>query len=155
MRVTKPILVLEDSADDVFLMKYAFKEAGLRQRVVVAEGGRSALEYLTRNGECPEGAPERVPCVIVTDLKMPGMGGFEVMAWLRQRELFNSVPVLVLSASGDEGDRKRAAELGASGYFVKPCGIAELAALVRRMNEEFIEKHCATAQDQQVQWVAA
>src|SRR5262249_38081603 len=86
-----------------------------------------------------------LPCIIITDLKMPNVDGFELLQWLRDRPEFSRVPKLVLSGSDLKSDRDQAADLGACGYFVKPGGFDRLIAMVVEIDEQWISVHCPLA----------
>lgn len=73
---------------------------------------------------------------------MPRVDGFELLAWLKSREQFRDIPTIVLSSSAREEDRRRALDLGARAYFVKPCGLRALDEWVREMMRTWIATHC-------------
>jgi CheY-like chemotaxis protein len=73
---------------------------------------------------------------------MPGVDGFELLEWLQERPEFARVPKIVLTASGHEGDQKRARNSGSCAYFVKPSQLAELVKLVVEMNDDWISENC-------------
>lgn len=139
------VLFVEDSAEDFFLFQTAVTRAGLRTRVVRAVDGLDAIYYLEGRGEYEDRAKYPLPCLIVTDLKMPRVNGFELLKWLQGQPTLHHIPVVVLSSSGVEKDRRRAAELGARDYFVKPCGFNALQEWVSELTRTWIAVHCATA----------
>jgi CheY-like chemotaxis protein len=104
------ILVADDSEDDLFLLTRAFEKAGLKHLLVAVPDGEQAIEYLE---------DELCPDLLLLDLKMPKVTGFEVLAWIRGKPEFNGLPIIVLSASDLPEDRERAKKLGATDYFVK------------------------------------
>lgn len=112
-------LLAEDNEDDAFFMQRAFKDAGMRNPLHIVTNGEEAIHYLAgQNGFADRGAFP-MPDMVFLDLKMPGLNGFEVLAWIR-REGKLTVPVAVLTSSPEEIDRRRARELGADCYLLKP-----------------------------------
>ena len=142
MEKTDTILLVEDSENDVLLMRHAFRKAKVTNRVLELPDGEVAIAYLSGVGEYEDRQRYPLPCIIITDLKMPGVDGFGLLEWLQARPELFRVPKLVLTASGIESDRKRALELGACAYFVKPNGLDELISIVIHMDEVWITEHC-------------
>lgn len=108
------VLYIEDEEDDVFFMRAAFSKAGLLELDVVQDG-RGAMDYLAPNSS-DTGAPR----VILLDVNLPMISGFEVLQWIRKQPHLQNVPVVVFSSSGRPEDRSRAEELGANEYVLKP-----------------------------------
>jgi CheY-like chemotaxis protein len=114
----KNILLAEDDPNDVLLFEWAVKRTGLEPAVHVAENGQDVMDYLAR---CAEGLTgEDYPDLVLLDLKMPRVNGFEVLQWLADQPSLPPVPVVVLSGSSIPADMHRARELGAQGYLEKP-----------------------------------
>jgi CheY-like chemotaxis protein len=104
------------------------------------ENGQQAVRYLEGSEVYSDRARYPLPCLLLLDLKMPIMGGFDVLEWLRQRpELSRSLPVVVLTSSDQEEDATRSFELGARDYFVKPVTFKALLSLVLKLKEEWLE----------------
>jgi CheY-like chemotaxis protein len=122
------VLLAEDNADDVLLMRHAFRKAGVPGQLEAVCDGVEAMAYL--RGKAEYGDRERFPSadVLLLDLNMPRMNGFEVLQALRGDELFGLLPVFVLSASNLPADILRAHKLGANGYVLKPSRVDELVA---------------------------
>ena len=144
MRGEKPILLVDDSEHDLLFMKYALDRCELGHRVITVHDGREAIEYLTNALASAEAKQYPVPCLVITDLKMPRVDGLGLLAWMRGQPGLESVPNLVLSSSGEEVDRKRAEELGCSAYFVKPTKLENLVELVQEVGRAWIERHCGS-----------
>src|SRR5690349_1021114 len=113
-------MLVEDSEDERAMLRFAFGKAGVRNPVRELHNGDEAIEYLSGEGEYADRERYPLPCLIITDLKMPGVDGFELLDWLRKHPEFDPVPKLVLSNSLIESDATRARELGACEFFVKP-----------------------------------
>lgn len=112
-------LLVEDNADDAFFMERALRRAGLSNPLRIVTNGDEAIAYLDRATSQADRERFPHPDLIFLDLKLPGRDGFDVLRWLR-REKQSSVPVAVLTSSPEEVDRRRARELGAEEYLVKP-----------------------------------
>jgi CheY-like chemotaxis protein len=138
-----PILLAEDEENDVVFMRLAFQQAGLAHPLIAVPDGEKAIEYLEGSGPCADRERFPLPCLILTDLKMPRVSGFEILSWLQQRPQLRQIPVIVLSSSSHEGDEKRALELGARAYWVKPSQIQVLINLVKQMRDTWVAAHCA------------
>src|SRR5690348_7713727 len=113
------ILLVEDNEDDVFFMRRAFKDAGLKERLEVVRNGEEAIQYLGGTDEFANRERYPLPKFVFLDLKMPIMNGFEVLSWLKEQSQLD-IPVAVLSSSPEEQDMKRARALGAACYLIKP-----------------------------------
>jgi len=114
------ILLAEDDPNDVFFMQRALAKAGINLPLHVVRNGQEALEYLGGLGKFSDRAVFPLPSLLLLDLKMPFVDGFEVLAWARAQSALKQLPVVVLTSSAEDRDRQRAAELGANAYFVKP-----------------------------------
>ncbi|TNC92191.1 MAG: two-component system response regulator [Thalassolituus sp.] len=106
------ILLIDDDVIDIRSFERGLSRAGLGHRLVSLTNGHEALSGL-QTGNVP------IPDVIVLDLNMPGMSGFEFLSALRQDERLCFLPVWVLSTSSDPDDIRRAYDLNAAGYMVK------------------------------------
>lgn len=136
-----PILYIEDSEDDVFLLKYAFEQAGVTNTVEVARDGQEAVETLGRVAAGITG-PRPAPAlsVVLLDLKMPKKTGLEVLQWMREQPALKKLPVIILSSSNQRSDVERAYDLGANAFLVKPADNATLQDMARAI-KEFWLKH--------------
>src|ERR1044071_1914478 len=119
------ILLVEDNEDDIFFMQRAFEDAKLDNPLHVVMDGREAINYLDGCDAFADRATHPFPDFIFLDLKLPLVDGFEVLAWLRQ-EKKSSLPVAILSSSPEDIDMRRARELGASCYLLKPPDVSML-----------------------------
>jgi CheY-like chemotaxis protein len=135
-------MLIDDSPDDLALMRFAFKRAGVRNPVIEMHSGIQAMDYLSGEREYADRERYPLPCLIITDLKMPGVDGFEFLEWLHRRHEFAPVPKLVLTSSSIDTDQKRARELGACAYFVKPSQLNDLVKTVAEMDANWISEHC-------------
>src|SRR5437868_12776557 len=114
------ILHVEYRDEDVFLLNHAFKRAEIGNPVQVVIDGQEAIDYLAGNGKFADRAQFPVPCLVLLDLQLPAKTGLEVLEWIRQQSALRSLIVIILSSSIYEGDVRRAYELGANAFLVKP-----------------------------------
>lgn len=126
-------LVVEDNEDDAYFMERAFQDAGLKNPMHLVTNGDQAIDYIAGVGEFADRSRFPFPDMVFLDLKMPGRDGFEVLQWIRQKK-HASVPVAVLTSSPEEIDRKRARELGADAYLLKPPTTAMLLSCCRQFS---------------------
>jgi CheY-like chemotaxis protein len=115
------VLLVEDDLNDIFLVKRAFKIARIENPLQVVTDGEEAIEYLSGAGKYANRAQHPLPKLIVMDIKMPRLTGFEVLQWVkREGQPLRRIPVVIVSASDHHADINRAYELGANAYMVKP-----------------------------------
>ena len=112
-------LIVEDRDDDILLIRKAFERAKLPNPVQVVRNGTEAVAYLSGEGKYANRAEYPLPVLVLLDLKMPGMDGFEVLTWIRQQDGIRGIPVVVLTSSSEMSDVNRAYKLGANSFFVK------------------------------------
>ena len=129
------ILLAEDSPDEVFLLQLAFKKAEVASQLNTVPDGLEALAYLKGEGAYADRDTHPSPDVLLLDLNMPRMNGFEVLKWVRQDEQYGQLIVHVLSASCREADVQLAYALGANSYVVKPSRLDELVAFVTALHQ--------------------
>lgn len=124
------ILQVEDSEDDVFMMKRVLKKAGVQNPLRVAWNGQEAVDYLSAALDPARSAGHPLPFLVLLDLKLPYRDGFEVLEWMRGQPGLADVAVVLLTGSGEARDRRRALELGARAYLVKPASMDDVRRLV-------------------------
>ena len=123
------MLLVEDDPNDVVLAFAAFADLGLDDQVAVVSDGEQAMDYL-RARNAFRGRSPGLPAVVLLDVKLPLVDGFEVLGKIRSEPATRWLPVVILTASNQERDRQRAYELGANGYVVKTIDFeADTAAL--------------------------
>jgi len=116
------ILLVEDNADDVMLVQYAFDKAGILNPLEVVADGDAAVDYIGRTGAYAGREGQPGPDLILLDLKLPRRSGFEVLSFVRQHGPTRHTPVVVLTSSDQEADIRRSYERGANSFLVKPIG---------------------------------
>ena len=127
---SKTILLAEDEETDEIMFRFAMRTAGLNFSLVVARDGQEVVDYLAGNGTYSDRKKYPLPSLLILDLKMPKLTGFDVLAWLKSRPDLN-IHAVVLSSSSYPEDIQRAQKLGAREYFIKPHSLAELSKLVQ------------------------
>lgn len=127
------ILLAEDNHGDVLLVREALREHHVEHELRVVKDGLQAERYIQRIGEASD-AP--CPDVLLLDLNLPHRDGHELLQLFRAHPLCGTTPVIIITSSDAERDRKKAAEGGATRYFQKPSDIDEfiqLGAIVREV----------------------
>src|SRR5262245_14524731 len=131
---TPTTLIAEDDPADSSLLQWALNQADVKASVNFVRDGIEVLEYLQDRN--------RPVQLLVLDLKMPRMGGFEVLEWLRSHPEFRPARVVILSGSFSGQDIRRAGAFGVDHYMVKPTNSAELVGMAKR-----IEQYCPTLEE--------
>ncbi len=126
------ILLVEDDPRDVELTLEALGEYSVANEIVVARDGVEALDYLYRRGSYAQ-RPGGNPIVILLDLKMPRLGGIEVLTQLQADEALRLVPVVVLTSSREPRDLEECYRLGVNAYVVKPVHFHEFVDAVKKI----------------------
>src|SRR5947208_13194034 len=129
MREKARLLVAEDNAHDVFLLKRAFIKAGINVPMHIVNDGQEAVDYLIGQEPYANRKEYPLPTLLLLDLKMPRLSGFDVIRWVREHKGLRRLPILVLSSSGLGKDINRAYDLGANSYLLKPSRFDDLEIL--------------------------
>jgi len=133
-----PVLLAEDNEDDIFLIQRAWARCGLPNRLVVTRDGYQAIDYLGGLPPYTDRHRNPLPCLILLDIKMRLLDGFEVLAWLRSRSEFRHLPSVMLSSFCAEKDISRARELGAVEFCLKPQNLTELESILERLHRTWV-----------------
>ena len=129
----KLILLVEDNPDDEELTLRALKQAKIANEIAIARDGSEALEFLFGTGEYEGRDLGRMPAVILLDLKLPKLGGLEVLERLRSDPRTHLIPVVVLTSSSEDEDMLRSYKLGANSYVRKPVAFGAFANAVSQL----------------------
>jgi CheY-like chemotaxis protein len=132
---TPTILLAEDDENDVFFMRRALQKAEIKFPLHVVPNGQEALDYLGGAGKFGDRDHYPLPSLVMLDLKMPFVDGFDVLAWISSQLSLKEIPVVVLTSSSEERDRQKVMELGAKAYFVKPPTANMVQEMMRFVNE--------------------
>jgi CheY-like chemotaxis protein len=133
------ILHVEDDPNDMLLFEHACRKAGMVFDLQAVSDGDQAIAYLRGSNGFSDRMKHPIPKLILLDLKMPRVSGFDVLAWLRSDESFRRLPVVVLTSSNHDADIKRAYDLGARSYLVKPVGFEALVELVKTLPDLLLQ----------------
>jgi CheY-like chemotaxis protein len=128
------LLIVEDDQDALFLLKRAFHKVGLAVPIRVAMDGEEAVAYLSGRGGYADRTSHPLPCLVLLNLKLPKKSGLEVLEWMREQPGLRRIPVVIVTTSGEERDRKRALELGAREYYIKPIDSGGLLRLAKKIH---------------------
>jgi DNA-binding response OmpR family regulator len=132
--MTQPILLVDDTEDDVFFMVDALKKAGIKHPIQVASDGQKAIAYLKGDGEFSDRHQYPLPCLVLLDLKLPFIMGLDVLKWIRSQAEDQCI-VLIMSASNDAADIHSAYRLGANAYLVKPSDTSKLCEMAKAIKD--------------------
>jgi CheY-like chemotaxis protein len=125
------VLVVDDDSDDIELMRLAFEKAGAPCGLMSAADGSEAIRYLSGEGKYADRKAYPMPLLVLLDLNMPRMNGFDVLAWIQKNANSQFPLVITLSYSHLESDIRRAYELGTSAYIAKPVDLDSSVSLVK------------------------
>ncbi len=121
MSTQKPtILLVEDNEEDAFLLRRALRMEKIDVALQVAEDGQEAIEYLDGVGKYADRTQHPFPNLVLLDLKLPYVHGFEVLAWAATQPACKDLRFIILTSSGEERDRDKAEQFGIKSYFTKP-----------------------------------
>lgn len=135
MNNNQTILLVDDSENDRFLMRNAFKKAEFNCPLQETRDGEEAIAYLNGDGEFADRGRFPLPAVMLLDLNMPMKNGFDVLDWVRAQARLKRLSTIVLSASARPEDVERAFDLGAHGYLVKPRTMEELTSMILSLRD--------------------
>jgi CheY-like chemotaxis protein len=137
-RANAIVLYVDDEENDVYFMRTAFRKEGLHQALRTVGNGREAIDYFAGNAAYADRERHPLPSVVLLDLNLPLISGFEVLKWLRQQPEFRDVSVVVFSSSTREEDKVRAKELGADEYVEKPKSALLFRRVVQMLREKWL-----------------
>lgn len=129
------ILIAEENPDEALLFKLALRNAKINNPVQVVKDGSEAIDYLSGAGQFGDRRQFPFPSFVMLDVRMPRLGGFDVLAWLREHPKYAMMPTIVLTNSRLPDDVRRAYELGANSYIVKPHDLKEFISVLRTVYE--------------------
>lgn len=135
----QPILLVEDSVEDVEATIRALRKAGLANPIHHCADGDEALDYLHQRGRYADQANAPRPGVVLLDLNLPGTDGREVLAEVKTYPLLKRIPIIVLTTSSDERDVHRCYDAGANSYIKKPVDFDGFLEAIRRLTGYWFE----------------
>lgn len=137
------ILLVEDSPDDVVFVRRAFAKAGLPTALRVVSDGQQALDYLAGANQFSVRLEHPLPRLVLLDLKLPLVSGFDVLRWIRARPEMMSIAVVVMTSSDHPSDIRESYALGANSYLSKPSNPEDLTELIRDVTNYWLKQNVA------------
>jgi two-component system response regulator len=143
------ILLVEDSPEDARLTLRAFRRSQLSSLIHLVHDGAEAIEFLFGGATARNAVAHPLPELILLDLKLPRTDGLEVLRRVKADPRTRSVPVVVLTSSGEASDLAQAYELGANSYIVKPVDFDQFVETVRQVGSYWLllNRLCQAAGD--------
>ena len=136
---TKTILLVEDNPDDLELAMRALRKSGHGEEIVVARDGVEALDYVFGTGAFAGRDTAVQPTVILLDLKLPRLGGHEVLERLRKDKRTQLIPVVVLTSSDERDDIRGAYARGANSYIRKPVEFSQFSTVLAELGRYWLD----------------
>jgi two-component system response regulator len=130
----RSILLVEDDPDDEALTMRELRRQNVANNIDVVRDGAEALEYLFGTGDYADRGPSDLPTLMILDLKLPKLDGFEVLKAVRADARTKLMPVVVLTSSDEQKDRLESYNLGANSYVRKPIAFDEFKEAVRQLH---------------------
>ena len=130
------LLHVENDPNDALLFQHACTQAGMNANHRVVTNGAEALAYLSSANDKTKDCP--MPTVVVLDLNLPVVSGFDVLAWMRNEQRLRRLPVVVLTSSNQPNDVRRAYDLGANSYLIKPVELESLITLAKGIEQYWL-----------------
>jgi CheY-like chemotaxis protein len=129
------ILLVEDEENDALLLKRAFKKNSISNPIQWVKDGLEAIAYLKGDGDYADRSRYPFPEVVLLDLKMPRMGGLELLAWIKDHPEMQVIPTIVMTSSREDVDIAKAYGLGANTYMIKPSDFDTLVRMVKNTHD--------------------
>ena len=128
------VLMAEDSEHDIRAVQRIWKKKGIRNPLRIVKDGEECMEYLLREGRYsdPESSPR--PGVLLLDINLPRMNGFEVLRQIKQTPILKRLPVVILTTSSEQEDMALSYDLGANAFLTKPLGMDNLSSALMAFN---------------------
>lgn len=136
-----PVLLVEDDPMDRELILQASREVSACPFIYAVGTGEEALAYLEGKGGYGDRGRYPLPRLVLLDLKLPGLDGFEVLRIIKGTEALRWIPVVVLTSSAEKADCQRAYELGANGYLVKPPDFHRLKEMLEGVKRFWLKEN--------------
>ena len=127
------ILIVDDNHEDKYFLVWALKTLDLNHSITVLSSGDEAIAYLSGKPPFHDRTRCPIPQLMLLDLKMPKVDGFEVLQWIKTQAVLDGFNVVVFSASNRDSDIAKAKELGAKDYIIKPVDTLDLVDAVREV----------------------
>lgn len=132
------ILIAEDNENDVLMLRRAFTHLGINAPIHIVADGEQAIAYLEGSGRYSNRAEYPLPDLLLLDLKMPRINGFEVLQWVRANFSVAPLRIVVLTTSAHIADINRAYQLGANSFLVKPLQFDDFRNTLRAIYDYWV-----------------
>jgi CheY-like chemotaxis protein len=136
--IRESILVVDDNDEDKYFLVWALKTLDLSYPIQVVSSGEEAISYLAAKPPFEDRTRFPIPHLVLLDLRMPGIDGFEVLKWLNTQRALDGLNVVVFSGSSQPSDVARAKELGVKDYIVKPIDTLDLVQAMREVTFKWL-----------------
>jgi CheY-like chemotaxis protein len=143
MAENRLILLVDDNEDDRILLRRAFRKAGVINPVQEINSGWEAIQYMEGSGQYSDRSAYPYPGILLLDLNMPHVSGFQVLQWIRDKMVSAPFLVIVLSRLDEIRNINRAYALGANSFLTKPGEEGELQALIKSFHDYWIVRNKA------------
>jgi CheY-like chemotaxis protein len=127
------ILLVEDNPHDAEMLMRALKKHNFLNKLLWVKDGAEALDFLRCTGPFTERDRTELPKLVLLDLKMPKLGGLDVLRYIKADEKSRTIPVLMVTSSNEERDVVECYELGANGFVVKPVEFGNFTEAVAKI----------------------
>jgi CheY-like chemotaxis protein len=136
--VLPTILLVEDTPSDATLVRRGFEKTNVLNPIVWVKNGQEALGYLSGLGQYGDRTKYSLPALILLDLDLPEMSGFELLQWKRTQPYIRRIPAVVLTIDNAASTVNAAYDLGANSYLVKPGNPDEIMRIVKIIQEYWL-----------------
>ena len=130
----KTILLVEDDKSDIDLALRAFRKINITSRIDVVEDGQEALDYIFCKNQYADRDPNKLPDIILLDLKLPIIDGIDVLKAIRSNPITKKIIVVILTSSNQEKDLVNGYNLGVNSYLIKPVDFRDFVDLIQQIN---------------------
>ena len=128
------ILIVDDSDNDILMVRRALQKGRILNPLIAVRSGEEAVQYLAGEGNYRNREEYPLPELVLLDLKMTGLDGFDVLKWIREQPALKGLRVVVLTSSDRVYDVNQAYALGANSFLVKPSGFENFSELIQSMS---------------------
>ena len=139
------ILLVEDSREDIELTLYALRLGNFADNILVVRDGEEALDFLFGRGSYAQRSAERTPKLVLLDLKLPKVGGLQVLKELKSDPRTRTIPVVILTSSREERDVCEAYGSAVNGYIQKPVDFEQFRTAVTTLGAYWLAVNQAPA----------